>query len=306
MLTTFFVAAIAGITSALSTSAIFNNSTLGYDNHYQHFDCGTNSSAASTHFLDTIAALHVNKPVAGSVAAKAAIRARAASVTVPTYFHVVSTIANANMITGAMVTAQLKALNDAYNSHGFTFTLQNISYTVNDSWAVGGGSLDTDMKTALRQGTYNALNLYFQTDLNGGILGQCTLPTDIGTNPSPSVYIADGCNIAAGTMPNGPIYGYNQGKTAVHETGHWLGLLHTFEGYSCSGNGDYVADTPMESVATNGCPVNPWKNTCGTVRAGLDPIHNFMDYSTDACYTRFTPGQQARIKTLWPLYRKGK
>jgi len=316
MRTEFFVAAFAGIASALSGKnagkAANNNATaaalaLGYDPTYRHFDCGTNASHASDHFLETVAALQSeNVLVAGSPAAQAALQARQVSISVPTYFHIVSTNANSGMITKAMVTAQLAALNSAYNPSGVSFTLKNTSWTVSDSWAVGGGSLDTDMKSALRQGSYTALNLYFQTDLQGGILGQCTLPTDIGTNPSPSVYVADGCNIAAGTMPNGPIYGYNQGKTAVHETGHWLGLLHTFEGNSCTGNGDYVADTPMESVATNGCPTSPWKNTCGNVRTGVDPIHNYMDYSTDVCYTRFTSGQQARMKSLWPLYRKGK
>ena len=31
------------------------------------------------------------------------------------------------------------------------------------------------------------------------------------------------------TFPNGPYNGYNLGNTVVHEVGHWMGLLHTFE-----------------------------------------------------------------------------
>lgn len=222
------------------------------------------------------------------------------------YIHVVTTAAHVGIITPAQVKAQVLALNAAYNTHGIVFTLRGSDYTSNDAWAIGASPADDmAMKTALRKGTYASLNLYFQTDLAGGVLGKCTLPTSVGIKPLKSAYAVDGCNIAAGTVPQGPIYGYNQGKTAVHETGHWLGLLHTFEGYSCVGNGDFVVDTPMESQSTDGCPVSPAKNTCGSVRAGTDPIHNYMDYSTDACYVRFTVGQEQRMKTLWEQFRKG-
>jgi hypothetical protein len=40
----------------------------------------------------------------------------------------------------------------------------------------------------------------------------------------------------------------------VHEVGHWLGLLHTFEGEDCTGLGDLVDDTPQQAVPTQGCP----------------------------------------------------
>ena len=49
-------------------------------------------------------------------------------------------------------------------------------------------------------------------------------------------YATDGCNVLAGSMPKAPfpVYGYNLGKTAVHEVGHWFGLLHTFQVYLLS------------------------------------------------------------------------
>ena len=77
--------------------------------------------------------------------------------------------------------------------------------------------------------------------------------------------------------------GYNLGKTAVHEVGHWLGLLHTFQDNTCEAGdpGDWITDTPQESVSTDGCPVG--KASCPNVDVGGvgDPVHNFMDYSTD-------------------------
>lgn len=40
--------------------------------------------------------------------------------------------------------------------------------------------------------------------------------------------------------------------------------------------------------------------------SGPDPINNFMDYSIDACYTGFTPGQGGRMLNIWQLYREGR
>ena len=58
----------------------------------------------------------------------------------------------------------------------------------------------------------------------------------------------------------------------------------------CNAKGDFVDDTPPMRVPTRGCPEG--KDTCR--EPGLDPIHNYMDYSDDACYDQFTAGQVAR------------
>src|SRR5262249_24435154 len=67
----------------------------------------------------------------------------------------------------------------------------------------------------------------------------------------------------------------------------------------CTPPGDYVEDTPFEASPARGCPIG--RNTC--LQPGDDPIHNYMDYTDDDCYTEFTRGQLDRINSIVPIYR---
>ena len=304
------LATLAALTSFTSAHWVASNGTHFHDPNLgktiRHFGCGAKAEHASQHFLETVKNLHHgHKHSQGGSRAPNMIKKQVPNpISVPTYFHIISSTANNGTITPDMATAQLATMNAVYNQYGISFLLQNTDFTVNDAWAIAAGTDMDAAKAALRQGTYTDLNLYFHTDLAGGNLGTCTLPSQVPAGSAPSIYVSDGCNVNANTMPNGSMPGYNLGMTAVHETGHWLGLLHTFEGYACSGDGDFIDDTPFESQSTNGCPAKPAKDSCPTT-TGVDPIHNYMDYSTDACYSDFTPGQIARIATMWTQYRAG-
>lgn len=215
--------------------------------------------------------------------------------TINTYFHVVSTHDQKNLVTKQMISKQLGTLQAAYAPSNIAFNLISTDFTINDAWATDAD--DGAMKAALRKGNYSTLNVYFQSNLstfNAGsssqLIGYCTLPTNITYSPCSGCalatfpaadYVSDGCNVLAGSMPGGNLIGYNQGKTAVHEIGHWFGLLHTFQDNSCASgdSGDFIDDTPQQSLATTGCPVG--KDSCPG-DPGLDPIQNYMDYSTDA------------------------
>ncbi len=79
------------------------------------------------------------------------------------------------------------------------------------------------------------------------------------------------------------------GRTLTHEVGHYLGLLHTFQG-GCN-QGDGIADTPPVSSASYGCNLN--KNSCNNDSPNYpDMIENFMDYSDGVCQNTFTTLQK--------------
>lgn len=89
----------------------------------------------------------------------------------------------------------------------------------------------------------------------------------------------------------------------MHEIGHWLDLFHTFQGNSCSGPGDFIPDTPRQLNATGGCPAK--SDTCPN-QPGNDPIHNFMDYSTDICMTELPRFQSVRMLWMYAKMRFGR
>ena len=192
-----------------------------------------------------------------------------------------------------MISNQIRVLNQAYAPHDIAFTLAGTDYTVNSNWANDYNELA--MKKALRKGTYKDLNIYIQKSL-GGALGYCYFPTSVSTGSNSFYY--DGCSWVFNTVPGGSLNNYNLGHTGTHEVGHWFGLYHTFQG-GCSGNGDYVSDTPAEASPAYQCPTG--RNTCSST--GVDPIHNFMDYTYDSCMYQFTSGQASRMLSAWNTYR---
>ncbi len=89
---------------------------------------------------------------------------------------------------------------------------------------------------------------------------------------------------------------FNKGRTATHEIGHWLGLIHTWGDDNCGT--DYVDDTPTQQSFNFGCPVFPKMSSCSANGNG-DMFMNFMDFSDDACMNLFTKGQVTRMRSLF-------
>ncbi|KAJ7142851.1 metalloprotease [Mycena epipterygia] len=253
--------------------------------------CGTYISddaliAAEAHFA-------ANKVVSSSLVPLAA--------TLKIYFHVVSkdsTVAGGN-VPDSQITAQVNVMNAAYSGSGITWVLGGTTRTVNAAWFNGAGpdsSLQTAMKSALRTGGVADLNVYtvgFVSGSGAGLLGYSTFPSSYSGAPKD-----DGVVMLFSSTPGGSTTNYNLGQTLTHEAGHWVGLYHTFQG-GCSGSGDSVSDTAPEASPASGCPTS--RDTCSG--GGVDPIHNFMDYSYDSCMTGFTAGQFTRAKSQMATYR---
>lgn len=173
-----------------------------------------------------------------------------------------------------MVLDQLNTLNQDFLPHGIQFTNKGINYTINPTWAIGGN--EAAMKTALRKGTYQTLNIYFLMQLEDRSLGACYLSLS-GVTPSDPIYNLDRCTVKFSTVPGGSETGYNLGHTTTHEVGHWMGLYHTFEN-GCYLGGDMVSDTPYEAFQASGCQIG--RDTCPQ-QPGTDPVTNYMDYSLE-------------------------
>lgn len=222
--------------------------------------------------------------------------ARGAALFAPTVVKVRwHTITNGSQgtLTPAEIAAQVDVLNSAYTGSGFSFQLVSTSSTDNAGWYSGlthGSAAEKAMKTALHVGGKADLNIY-TARLGGGLLGWATFPKTI-VDPMDGVVLLDE------TLPGGTASPYNLGDTAVHEVGHWLNLFHTFQG-GCSRVGDRVSDTAPEQGPATGCPVG--RDTCSL--PGLDPVKNFMDYSSDTCMDHFTPGQRTRMQNSWVAFR---
>lgn len=150
---------------------------------------------------------------------------------------------------------------------------------------------------------YNYLNIWI-CDLSDALLGYGQFPgsaieTDGVVLDYVAVGVCDSCNMRE----------YTEGDVAVHEIGHWLGLIHIwgddckldgnyyFHSESCGGS-DEVSDTPNQSCLTLGCPSSLIKS-CKEDKMYM----NYMDYTDNACMYMFTKGQVRRVRAILQLYR---
>jgi hypothetical protein len=206
-------------------------------------------------------------------------------------FHVLYSGSN-GYIPVDQIERQVAVMNDDYQGTGISFTLAGVTYHENNQW------FNDRRESQYKSATGWDRNAYFNvwTNTASGYLGYSYLPA----GSAGSVYDGVVLNYQACGGRNEGSAPYDQGRTLVHEAGHYFGLLHTFDGGCCDGYtcGDLINDTNAESTPFYYC--GP-RTTCGSP----DPTTNYMDYSEDLCMYEFTSEQENRMGCSILTYRAG-
>jgi hypothetical protein len=245
------------------------------------------------------------------------------SINIPVVIHVLhagEAIGSGANISDAQILSQLDAMNEDFNklngdslksNHPFYAVTANPQIhfclaTVSPTGAVTTGIKrynmqansvsDFDMDNTIKPQTIWNKDKYLNIwvcNVTGqtSILGYATFPGS-GSSSTDGVVIL---TTAFGYVGN-VTAPYNNGRTTVHEVGHWLNLRHIWGDNQPNCGNDQVTDTKAASAPNFGCPTFPYhaNNGCGADGNG-EMFMNYMDYVDDNCMVMFTYGQKARM-----------
>ena len=234
---------------------------------------------------------------------------------IPVVFHVYGTSFNGRSVNDALIQQALEDLNkdfqglnddfgtvnqmfsDIKQSMNITFRLAKIDPGGNQTSGIvyydeksGYGNASSSDSEIMEDAwdNYKYMNVYIQNDLYDD-----DVTNNSGVAWYPISHMSD--NNLARVVYNGAYLATNTNKefasTLTHEFGHWLNLIHTFEG-GCNGT-DEVDDTPKEDG------LHELECTTGTNCDGdFVNTENYMGYNgASGCYKMFTQGQVNRMLT---------
>lgn len=223
---------------------------------------------------------------------------RATTLYVPIFYHFIADNNGAGTKPFAEMLQSHCELNDAYASSDIQFyiagidTISNSNYYTFTTYQVG----DQIMQAYNRA---NVCNVYICENPRN-VCGYAFFPGS-GVKGG-GIFVKKSCYGTATT-------------TLAHEMGHYLGLLHTFEGWdynqefvngsNCSNAGDYLCDTPADFLDFRwSCPYtgNQTDNNGDLYRTVIDQTL-YMSYSLDGCQNRFSPMQRTKTYTTLQDYR---
>lgn len=219
---------------------------------------------------------------------------------IPVSVHIVGNNAGAGYYNLEHLFSVICELNQRYIPVDMYFYIKwPIQYINNTSYYQHNNASGSQMMA--QNNVANTVNIYFVDDPNGAC-GYYTYGQD-------AIAIKKSCS-----APNS--------TTVVHEIGHYMGLAHTFSGWengatpanpekvtrgfgaNCSTAGDGFCDTEADFQGARwSCPYSGNKlDQTGTAYQPDSSL--YMGYATDACMTRFSTQQIARIRSVFTQYRQ--
>jgi hypothetical protein len=238
-------------------------------------------------------------------------------ITIPVVVHVVYNTQVQN-ISDAQIFSQIAVLNRDYGKQnadtsaipsyyssiaadcGFRFALANLDSNGNPTTGivrVHSNVRSFDINDHIKyssQGGDNAwdrdryLNIWVG-NLTGGILGYSSVVGGAAATDGVTVLYTAFGTVGTATAP------FNLGRTATHEIGHWLNLIHTWGDAFCGD--DEVGDTPPQQQATTGDPSGEIV-TCNNGPYG-NLYMDYMDFTDDIGMHMFTYGQRDRMRAIF-------
>lgn len=241
-------------------------------------------------------------------------------ITIPVVVHILHNTTAQN-ISDAQVQSQIDVLNKAFDLEApwittfypqatdveIQFVLANVDPNGNTttgitrtSTPVGIFSIDLEQPLDWQQNTHMKLDSQggknaWPTDeyLNIWVINCQYYIKGFGTFPGSIASHLDGVVVNYkyfGDIETGTTYvNYAEGKSCVHEVGHWLDLRHLFANNDCSIN-DGLADTPAQENFHYGCaaPITECGNTL--------MLENYMQYTYDQCQMVYTEDQKTVMR----------
>lgn len=239
--------------------------------------------------------------------------------TIPTVVHVMHNNGPEN-ISDEQIRSQIDVLNEDFGKYGNGFNnnsvgtdtkirfclaskdpfgnptdgINRVVYKETSSFNVD--SDDVAMKNLVGWDPDQYLNIWVVNSINySSILGYAYYATGVAGQQIDGMVISYAYFGRTGNLADSIV----SGRTATHEIGHYLNLLHPWAEGDCSVD-DGFSDTPnCNGEYYSNYPDCPKPIQCGNERM----IENYMDYSDDDCMNIFTTQQSIKMRETIVKYR---
>ena len=235
--------------------------------------------------------------------------------TIPIFFHLIQSENGTGHVPTTAINDQIQALNTSFDGI-FEFHLLGWRRVLNSDWfeadPTDPNGKHREFSPALGLDQKRVLNVYVLDLQPASLAGVSVFPSSAHSGTD-----IDGVYLDYRVLPGmGGLYSFasDEGDWLAHEIGHYFGLLHTFQGVDNNmcprvpldpvTQGDLVPDTdPHRRPSLEQIADCSFREGCEG-RGSIEPVNNFMNYSSDECRRSFTPGQRSRMRRQTSAYRR--